>query len=194
MDSNTKMTPLILTYTGKHVNPLDLRAEDIDIRDIAHALACCNRFAGHGKQPLSVGQHSVMVSRLCEVTSRIAAIQGLLHDASEYTLGDVTKWLKASPEFVAYREAEARVQRQIFERFDCPVKLLPSVEAADKLMLRFEGERIFGQKQWKKWSAQLPNYPLITYREAERIGNWSFWTWRYAEQAFLNQARKLGVV
>src|SRR4051812_2148358 len=103
------MAPLILTYTGKHVNPFDLKPDDICIEDIAHALALCNRFAGHTKRPMSVAQHSVYVSRLCP-NYRLA---GLLHDASEAYLGDVTKWVKSTHEFEAYREAEDRIQYQI---------------------------------------------------------------------------------
>src|SRR5580765_2644929 len=89
---DSPMKPLILTFSGKHVNPLNLRPEDIDIVDIAHALACCNRFAGHCRRPINVAQHSVYVSRLCDDTG--FERQALLHDASEAYLGDITKWLK----------------------------------------------------------------------------------------------------
>lgn len=186
------MKPLILTYTGKHVNPLDLRPEDIDIRDIAHALACCNRFAGHCKRPISVAQHSVYVSRLCRDEPNGAGLQGLLHDASEAYLGDVTKWLKATIPFAAYRQAEDLIERQIYEKFQCELTMLPAVASADKLMLRFEGEMAFGYKMWKQWTEQLLNYPLITPEENVRIGGWKPWSWRASEEMFLTQYRALG--
>ena len=37
----------ITTATGRDVNPLALRGEDIDIFDIAHALSRICRFNGH---------------------------------------------------------------------------------------------------------------------------------------------------
>lgn len=185
------MRPLILTYTGKHVNPLDLRSEDIDIRDIAHALAQCNRFAGQAKRPISVAQHSVYVSRLCEEDPCMA----LLHDASEAYLGDVTKWLKATDEFAAYRKAEDRIQTQIYEHFNCyNVIMTEEVAAADKLMLRFEGEQAFGVKMWEKWTTTLSSYPMITPEEKAQIGPWGFWQWRVAERCFLDRARSLGLL
>jgi hypothetical protein len=185
------MKPLILTYTGKHVNPLDLRPEDIDIRDIAHALACCNRFAGHCKRPISVAQHSVYVSRLCDDTPH--ALQALFHDASEAYLGDVTKWLKSTDEFTAYRDAEDRIQTQIYRQFGCPDLMHSFIAEVDKLMLRFEGQQAFGLRAWKVWTEQLPDYPLITPMEEGQIGAWQPWSWRQSEEAFLLRARSLGV-
>jgi hypothetical protein len=54
------------TYSGRHLWPLDPRAEDIDLVDIAHALARINRFNGHTGVPYSVAEHAVRVSRLVE--------------------------------------------------------------------------------------------------------------------------------
>ena len=181
------MTPLILTFTGKQVNPLDLLAEDLDIRDIAHALACCNRFAGHTKRPISVAQHSVYVSRLCKAQD---AMQGLLHDASEAYLGDVTKWLKATPEFTAFREAEDRLQKLVYTRYGCRATMVSAVADADKLMLRFEGEVSFSG--WPKWSSRWVGYPLLTLQERALIGAWKPWSWRIAQEAFLVQFKLLG--
>ena len=205
------MTPLILTYTGKHVNPLDLKPEDIDIFDIAHALALCNRFAGHTKRPISVAQHSVYVSRLleehqpgcdynapgkykvCQCGAEDFARQGLFHDASEAYLGDVTKWLKHSEAFLEYRKAESRVQKQIYKKFGCQLADCPELNYVDKLMLRFEGEQGFGN-DWERWLAKLKNYTPVTEIEKERIGAWKPWTWKAAEEAFLVRARELGVI
>lgn len=188
------MRPLILTFTGKHVNPLDLRPEDIDIRDIAHALAQCNRFAGQAKRPISVAQHSVYVSRLVEDRGQSVQRQALLHDASEAYLGDVTKWLKGTPEFAAYRGAEDRVQDQIYRKFDCLLVTNRWTAEADKLMLRFEGERAFGLKMWEKWTTTLSTYPMTTPEEKAQVGPWYPWGWRWSEELFLVHARSLGLL
>lgn len=181
------MTPYITTYTGKQVNPLDPPLQLIDIRDIAHSLALINRFNGHSQEPISVAQHSVYVSRLC---AGPYALQGLLHDASEAYLGDVTKWLKMSPTFKPYRIAEAHVQSLIFERFECSQESVADalllgtetiVDWADRLMVRFEIERCLPGHYFPS----TVNYPATTQEERDRVGLWEPWDWRTAETIFL---------
>lgn len=196
-----------MTFTGKHINPLDLRPDDICIEDIAHALALCNRFAGHTKMPISVAQHSVYVSRLvdrhaescdwhvfekCTCGGLAIAKQALLHDASEAYLGDITKWLKSTPEFTPFREAESKIQRQIYAKFGCATTMHPDVAAADKVMLRFEGPKGFGLRAWNIWALQFPSYEPMKKEELAEIGAWAPWTWRVAEESFLTAFRLLG--
>lgn len=179
------MKPTITTYTGRAVNPLALRASDVCIEDIAHALALTNRFCGHTKWPISVAQHSVYVSRLC--SEGVIGLQGLLHDASEAYIGDVTKWLKASPEFQAYRAAEARLQRMIYRKFGCATRQHSYVDAADQLMVRVEAFK----SNPSHGMFRLKNYPLPTRSELARVGSWGPWTWRQAEESFLQRFHEL---
>lgn len=174
--------PRISTYTGLIVNPLDLRPEDVRIEDIAHALALINRFCGHTAAPISVAQHSVYVSRLCNGH----ALQGLLHDASEAYLGDVTKWVKDAPEMALYREAEARAQRVILALFWCSPELALEVESADRLMVRYEFERGYHGR-----TIDHPAYPPVTDDERTLIGEWEPWSWQQAEREFLEQFNRL---
>lgn len=178
------MKCVIRTFTGKEVNPLDLQPDDICIEDIAHALACCNRFAGHARRPISVAQHSVNVSRLCTGTGH--ELQGLLHDGAEAFLGDITKWLKSTPELKGFRDAEDRAQRAIFERFGCCWTLAPEVEMADRIMVRYEGSQGF-----TNFRIDHPDYPPLTEEEIASIGAWAPWTWRGAEDVFLTTFRLL---
>lgn len=132
--------PWIWTSTKRRVNPLDLRPEDVCIEDIAHHLACTNRFAGALAHPVSVAQHSVCVARLLAPEWQI---YGLLHDASEAYLGDVTKWLKMQDCMAEYRAAEDRAQRAVYQAFGLePMDLdqVPNLEWADRLMVRAEAE------------------------------------------------------
>lgn len=181
------MRPYITTYTGKRVNPLDLKHDDIDIQDIAHALALVNRFNGHTNQPINVAQHSWYVSKLCR--GRECELQALLHDATEAYLGDMTKWLKMSPEMAAYREAEDRANIVIMEKFGCNPVLHPLVEEADKLMVRYEAT-YFGI------TIDHPDYPSPTAGENSRVngGNefWKPWDWQESEANFLVRAWFLG--
>ncbi len=87
------------TCTGRSVHILNPRPEEIDIEDVAHALSHACRFAGHVPAFYSVAQHSILVSELLDART---ALWGLLHDASEAYLHDLTRPLKralaATPE------------------------------------------------------------------------------------------------
>lgn len=182
------MKPVIHTYTGKTINPFDLQPDDICIEDIAHALSNVNRFIGHPKKPISVAHHSLYVSHLCEGTP--FELQGLLHDASEAYLGDVSKWIKMSPEMAHYRGIEARVEIMIYEKFNCPVVMSEPVELADRIMVRYEALRGLG------FEIQHPNYPPLTQEEiilisSSRIGLWGFGEWEDVEDLFLDRFEEL---
>ena len=179
------MKPTITTFSGFEIDPLNLRGGCVVLNDIAHALACCNRFVGHARWPISVAQHSIAVSLLCDSTPY--DLQGLLHDASEAYLGDVTRWLKRSDEMSAYREAEARAQTAIYEEFDCPAEKADVVEWADKLMVRYEYQLAFGS------ALMVPGYDALSKGERKRIStlNPTLWrpcmTWQEAEANFLTR-------
>jgi hypothetical protein len=183
------MQAVITTFRKLRVNPLDLKVDDINVEDIGHSLALCNRFAGHTRAPISVAQHSYFVSRLCEPFGVLVALQGLLHDGSEAYLGDVTKWLKGTPEMKGYRDAEERVQEAVFIRFLLPTELHPAVEAADRLMVRYEGYVGYGPE----FTIEHPDYPPVTKAEVEELTSlgWAFWDWRQSRQKFLDQYYKL---
>jgi hypothetical protein len=178
------MTPWVITKNGKRLDPTDVQPDQLDIEEIAHALANINRFNGHTKWPISVAQHSVYVSRL--VGDGVPGLQGLLHDASEYVLGDITKWLKHTPAFDRYRETEDRIQRVIYAHFGCPEEMLPEVAAADKLMVRVEGEAMWGPN----WS-DVPGYGPLTEDERAPVGKWEPWTWSFARHHFLERFKEL---
>lgn len=115
--------PVIRTYTGHWFNPLEPKTSDINISDIAHALACCARFAGHLARPVWVAQHCVFVAHLCKHLPLEIQLQALLHDAAEAYLGDITKWVKHDPGMKFYRDAEDRLQQIIFEVYGVPSRM-----------------------------------------------------------------------
>lgn len=120
---------MILTYTGRHVDPFNLRPEDISIRDIAHALSMTCRWGGHVKRFYSVAEHSVLLTYFAQTGEargpsnltrpEVLKLQQylLLHDASEAYLTDVPSPYKARPEFAGFVELEAKVQRRIEDHF-----------------------------------------------------------------------------
>ena len=180
------IAPWMTTHSRRKINPLALRPEDVEIEDIAHALANVNRFNGHAIRPISVAQHSVYASYLCEGTGY--ELQALLHDASEYLLGDVTKWLKQSEAFAGYREIEERTQAAIYRRYGCPLEDGEPVKRADKLLVRWEAAQAFGADFVIDDAHGEPiGYPAITEEERQLIGYWTYWSWEDAKRWFLTR-------
>jgi uncharacterized protein len=134
----------IRTYTGKFVDPFNLRPEDIDIDDIAHALSNQCRFAGHTTHFYSVGQHSLNVMSRLEWPLKI---YGLLHDAAEAYLIDLPTPIK--DQLPEYREAEHRAMLVIAEALMLEPELFqhPEVKAADKAELEREWNEVV--LEWK---------------------------------------------
>lgn len=115
------------------VRPFTIGPEDIDLVDIANALARQCRYLGHVSGFVSVGEHSLVVSRLLEERgeSRLIQATGLLHDASEAYLGDIAGPLKRLSPFDGYREVEEHVERVIAARFGLPFPYPPVVKECD---------------------------------------------------------------
>ena len=98
----------ILTFTGRKFWPLDPRAEDVCIEDIAHALSLKCRFTGHCREFYSVAQHSVLVSHYVADRGGDAALQlaALLHDAGEAYLPDVARPIKSRIDVLQIRKGQ----------------------------------------------------------------------------------------
>jgi len=169
----------IQTYLGKKFWVLDAREEDVDIRDIAHALANTNRFGGHTERPYSVAQHSVWVSRHCPNYSLL----GLLHDATEAYLGDMVKPLKK--DMLDYQVAEENLWRMIAKRFVLMNELPEEVKIADRLALVTE-RRDLMKVTGHKWHPSLES--ITPDPEPIRTG---WWAHRQAEKNFLAEFARL---
>lgn len=102
----------IQMHSGIAFWPMDPRADEVRLEDIAHSLSLLCRFGGHCSRFYSVAEHSVHVARLC---SPEVALWGLLHDASEAYVVDLPRPIKRQlPE---YAEIEGLVQFAIAEHF-----------------------------------------------------------------------------
>ena len=156
--NNNRVGNTILTFTGKWFWPLDPRPEDIDIVDIAHALANKCRFSGHTKKFYSGAQHSVIVSRICDPKD---ALWGLLHDASEAYLVDLPKPLKILKEYDWFVEVENKVQRAVSDRFGLDPVQPESTHVADKVSLFTEKRDLMGHNSPnRKWEEENRFEPL----------------------------------
>jgi hypothetical protein len=124
----------IQTFSGGQFWPLDPRADEVLLVDIAHQLAKVCRFGGATLDFYSVAEHSLRVADLVPPELRL---QALLHDAAEAYCGDVVRPLKRN--LVGFDEVEARIARVIGERFGVDlVTLHPLVKQADNEMLAVE--------------------------------------------------------
>lgn len=168
------------THTGRAFWPLDPRPEDVDIEDIAHALAQQNRYAGHCPWPYSVAAHSVYVSRRA---ARLAppgrekqcARWGLLHDATEAYLVDVPSPIKRF--LTEYAVIEADLMHVIAQRFGLEGEMPEEVKRADADALATEASILFPTRP-RDWH-------LTGHVDTQQIYRLS---WIEARNAFLTEA------
>lgn len=172
-------SPTIRTFSGRQIDLLNPKQEDIILGDIAHHLALCNRYAGATEVPYNVAQHSVIVSYL---TTEPFALDGLFHDAPEAYLHDVSSPLKQLLD--VYRVIENSMFRQIARKFGCSdLEPLP-VKTADKWAFHLERKMLFGVPLEEPWSSmKVPDYMQWMLQ--------SSWPWRTSGEAFLRRYHEL---
>ena len=118
---------IIMVHSGKMFDLVDIDPYLIDIYDIAHHLAHLCRFTGATREFYSVAQHSLFVS--INISPENAFV-GLLHDATEAYIGDVSAPLKrVLPD---YNHIEENLWEAIAWRFNVPVDLPAEVKEVDR--------------------------------------------------------------
>lgn len=133
-----------------------------EISDIAHSLSNQCRFGGHTPFFYSVAQHSVLVSDLLPPELRLA---GLLHDAAEAYIGDLTAPLKhLLPDYLAIEQS---VERALFSAFGIDYPLHPDVKLADRQVLAAELRDFF--KDTNHAASQLPKIDPLDSLLAEAL-------------------------
>ena len=130
---------LIMTISGRWIDPLRLHPSEVQIEDIAHALSNICRFTGHVTKFYSVAEHCLRVARMVPPHMEMIA---LLHDASEAYVADVSRPLKRQPEFEAYRRLEERVMWAIGKKFGFEWPEPDKVKWADREACRQEGSAL----------------------------------------------------
>lgn len=104
----------ISTINKIRFDPTNPSEDDIDIRDIAHALSMMTRANGHFTEFYSVARHSVncALEATARGYSKRVALFCLLHDSAESYIGDMTRPLKMH--FPLFSEYEKKLQKVIF--------------------------------------------------------------------------------
>ncbi len=165
------------TFSGRKFFPLDPRADEVSLVDIAHALSLLCRFGGHCRHFYSVAEHSVHVARAApDHLKRFA----LLHDATEAYAVDIPRPLKLS--LPDYRMAEQLIGIVIAERFGIPL-VSSQVKALDRAILVDEARQNMAPPP-QQWSGPTEGLGITL----------QFWTPAEAEREFLNAACDFGVL
>ncbi|MFN4287436.1 MAG: HD family hydrolase [Brevundimonas sp.] len=139
--------------SGRRLDLLDPSPMDIEIEDIAHGLARVARWNGQttGDHPFSVAQHSLIVERIvCHIRPELETkwkLAALIHDASEYVIGDMISPFKSALGF-SYKDFEARLEGAIHVRFGLPpknpVEIKKLIKKADRACAFFEATQLAG--------------------------------------------------
>lgn len=153
--------------SGRRLDLLDPSPMDIEIEDIAHGLARVARWNGQtiGEHGFSVAQHSLVVEDIVahiqpavDPKWRLAA---LLHDASEYVIGDMISPFKAALG-VSYKDFEERLEHAIHARFGLPARtpaaIKKLIKQADRACAYFEATQLagFGHEESLGFFGPLP--------------------------------------
>ena len=165
----------IQTYTGKAFWPMDPRAEEVEILDIAHSLAHQCRYGGHAKHFYSVAEHCVLLSHAVHPTMAFAA---LMHDAAEAYLVDVPRPIKRY--LAGYKEIEEQLERVILPVFGLAYPNPAEVMDADTRILGDERRQV------------MATPPLEWHASGHPLGvTVMFWEPAIARTAFLRRFQEL---
>lgn len=166
------MDDCITTYSKISFSPVKPKMEQIEIRDIAHALSMMARANGHFPRFYSVGQHCV---HCCEEAyargyTRRVQLACLLHDASEAYLADITRPVKKHLE--RYREIENVLQDCIFQKYlgELTKEEQELWKVLDDTLLYYEFDHFMGQKimEAKEALVSHPVFDTEPFEETER--------------------------
>uniref|UniRef100_A0A6M3IJF1 HD domain-containing protein n=1 Tax=viral metagenome TaxID=1070528 RepID=A0A6M3IJF1_9ZZZZ len=140
----------ITTHTGKKFHYLDPQPDEIDIVDIAHHLSYLCRFTGAVSGFYSVADHSIRVAELLPPELRLA---GLLHDAAEAYINDLSRPVKYTHKL---QETEARIGAVIAKKFGVDFSD-PRIKEADNILIATEARDLMPNMDgWAELPTPLP--------------------------------------
>ena len=172
-----QQTPSCISIIGgDFFDILSPETSEYSIETIASALSMICRYTGHVDKFYSVAEHCVHVSYA--ITEKYA-LEGLLHDASEAFVGDVSSPLKKL--LPNYKKIEENIQKDICSRFGLIYPLPEDVHKADKQLYWSERKMIAPAKD-TLWHGEFRSS-----RKVEPEG----WSPSKAKRKFLNRYNEL---
>lgn len=150
------------TYSGGRVSVMNPQPEEINIQDVAIALAKQCRFNGHCSEFYSVAEHCVRGAKLAlEWYGLGVAKEFLLHDATEAYMGDMIRPVKRMiPQF---EEMEQVFWKAISTKYKVPYIHSAEVHYLDNVMVTWEKRDLLPNAE--EW----PNLPDISKLDLPRL-------------------------
>lgn len=164
------VAPWIQTFTGRAVDLVDPRSDQMHLLDISIALGRLPRFNGHteGARVFSVACHSLLVADLLprDSTPRLRLI-ALLHDAHEFATGDISSPMKtALRAFGGPFDSLLIIQQRLQSCIHLAAGLgeigedeADAVKQADLLALALEARDLMPEPHPRPWGVPFPPIP-----------------------------------
>ena len=131
----------IRIHSGKRFFFLEPERNIITIEDIAWGLSGNMRFNGQGDHEIRIAEHCINVSRLVEQEAPEYALCGLMHDAAEAFLGDMTTPQKSTD--ADYKKMEKIHDAWFANEFGYEYPFPPVVKKYDWLCCVNEYHKLF---------------------------------------------------
>jgi len=161
MPEDSKIPYVSFFKSRQRVDLENLQPEQVRIEDIAHDLSIIPRFAGGTARPYSVAEHSLMVMEMvgAQNADPETMLQALMHDATEYIIGDIPAPVKALiPEI---RDWEQQVLWPVIcEAFDIQTEISPIVKTADWVALYVEAHSLYVTDVLEEWECYDKYMPM----------------------------------
>jgi hypothetical protein len=190
----------MLTRSGTNIDLRYIRPLDIDVLDIAHALAQLNRFTGMASRPYSVAEHSLFVEALLRhscITDPSVLLAGLMHDGHEAYFGDMSSPLKqmlSEATGGSLKLEERRLQMAVMNAFHLKTPFhvaRKQIHSADMTALSTERHALMPEHE-VEWPCTLQFMP-VAFKDfaADGAHPWTYWRDRFLQRfAALNAARE----
>ena len=162
------------THTGKKFYFSHIHPDMICLEDIAHALSRICRFNGHIKNFYSIGEHSLLTSRMVEDRLKVDA---LLHDAGEAYMSDMSRPLKMIMNDTSgnmYKQIEMDILHCINKKFDFPELSEDDkmkIKLADNTALYIESHSSFDSAMLVEWNYGKMLNPIPKFKIPSRQRN-----------------------
>ena len=167
----------MVTYSGQKFWPLDPRADEMRIVDVAHHLAMMPRFGGACKSHYSVAEHCVIGSHLVQPEF---AFEFLMHDAEETWAPDMINPIKHhSVAGERYSVIGQGIDRVVRMKWNLPACQSSAIKRIDAALCEVEKRQVFQIYPGELDPMVLPDMRL------------HFWKWQKAEAKFLERFMEL---